>query len=212
LRLVGKLGRLMVGFPVDSKAHWEILTPDAIAHARIQGTFGVLSQSSGADSDGLAATAREKRIVVAGLDIGIPAPDEVTNDKDGWGLVGFDGRAAVMCRSKDSSSAGDGVSRMYVWGAGTDGWKTFSVPGSLPRVKMIDSWIMGLASSREPNAARPMAGGGQRSRRESPGASSRRQLEQIPADKEADRGAPAGRVATDVLFRHSDAYYPGILF
>lgn len=208
LYLFSSRGRMTVALPLGSEGRREVLTPNEIAHVRVQGDFGVLRDYLG-DSDAQVVDVQEKRVVVAGQDIGVPAPDGAPNQKYAWWLKGFDGRTAVMC-CKDSSAAGDGVSRLYVRNSESGEWKTFRVPGSTPRIKMIDSWIIGIAASVEPGAGQPKVSGAPWRGRESPGASSRRQPKKAP--DAAFRGEPEPRPVTDLAFRQSGAYYPGILF
>src|SRR5262249_15302326 len=80
-------------------------------------------------------------------------------------------------------------------------WAAFRVPGSLPVVKAIGSWIMGVAATGALG-------------RESPGKSERRHRPPAPVLR---AGAPSrdvisARPDTDEAFHASGTYYAGILF
>jgi hypothetical protein len=208
-------GRITAGFGLNKHPRVEVLDAADLAGLRIQGDFG-LADSLGS-TDVLEAHVADGKVIVAGIDIGVPAPIRVAPDVH-WRVVGHDGSTTAMyvamprvqpipkgpfqelkippqseVRQSDaaSSSTENCTSTLYLRNASSKAWKSVQVPGREPRIKMIDSWLIGAAVCE---------GFG----RESPGAAERRRYEQnYPSNRR--------REVRSTLGNQYD-YYPGVLF
>jgi hypothetical protein len=207
LRLASDLGTLCAGFDIDQSrltAPRELLGTEIYSHLRIAGAFGLADLG---DSDIRRVHIRGGRVFRDGrfsIDLGIQAPGVPTQPSDDWWLLARNDRFTVMYRLKDpaASPQKDGVSPLHVFTTQSGRWQTFQVPGSMPVVKAIGSWIMGSAASEKLG-------------RESPGASDRRRRPPSPPYKgegPPPRGIPETRPVTDERFRQGGRYYPGVLF
>src|SRR5581483_3387779 len=90
---------------------------------------------------------RDGKVFAGSADIGLPAPERISKSENVWRLVASNGRAAVMYQIQylTPGSVTTGASVLYIRNAQRGEWQTVQVPGSEPRVKMIDSWIIGAA-------------------------------------------------------------------
>ncbi len=199
LRVTTFRGNLIAGYRLDMTPQREILDSAAMSHLRVQGDFGLARELG--ESDAQLATIRDGKVFVGLTDIGVPAPGGTDDPKAFWRLVAHDGTTTIMYRLKDpdASSMGDGASRLYIRNGSSAKWRILVVPGSQPRVKMIDSWVMGEAASDDLG-------------RESPGASERRRYHQRYREEAARNRQREGRLATDQVFGAHKSYFPGILF
>ena len=192
-------GKLTAGYQLDATPRREILDPAVMSSLRVQGDFGLVSQLG--ESDAEFADIREGKVFVGQTDIGVPAPEGTKNSQGLWRMVAHDGHTTVMYRAKDpdASSVGNGVARLYVRSGPAGVWKTFQVPGSKPRIKMIDSWVIGAAASDALG-------------RESPGATERRRYQERYTEERARNHRREGRIATDSVLDWEKVYLPGVLF
>ena len=198
LTLASNQGQLLIAYKLESlsrsaAARPEILERIAVADFLVQGEFGTIDRGA---SDIIFTTVKSGTVFFNGngIDLNIPAPPaQDTTAKDIWQMRAHDRSTTVMRRMKEPSASviGDGSSPLYVFSAESKAWRTYIVPGSTPRIKMIGKWIMGIASSEVEG-------------RESPGRAGRRQEESGPK--------PDRRPLTDLRFQHSGKYFPGVLF
>lgn len=195
LRFGGGRGTLAIAFSLGSELRREILDSAEIGRVRVQGDFGVLRQLG--DSDALFVNTRDGKTFLAQTELGIPAPEPPSSRNVLWRLVAHDGRTSVMYRADNGGKRNDSedLTPLYVRSAPGQEWNTYNVPGSIPRIKMIDSWLIGAAVSDARG-------------RESPGAQLRRAYH---ADAAKHR-LREEKMPTDSVFEHAGTYVPGILF
>jgi hypothetical protein len=144
----------------------------------------------------------------------MPAPASIPDSNDLWVLTAYDGRSAAIYKAQypDDTAPKNGTTSLYVRSTVSGEWRKFTVPGSKPRIKMIDSWVMGTAISgflaRPGSKVIPDPTGFTISERnESPGADERaRYQENYPPGNRYHNGRPS----TDSVFGKD--YLPGVLF
>lgn len=207
LRLASDRGVAIAGFPIEEPkplAPRELLGSDIYSHLWVTGDFGLADLG---DSDARRVRIRQGRVFLDArfsIDLGITAPEVQTQPSDDWWLMAHSDLLTVMRRARDpaGSPEGDGPSPLHVFTKRTGRWTTFRVPGTMPVVKAIGSWIMGATASEKLG-------------RESPGQSERRRRPPTPpyrGDGPPPRDLPTERPLTDERFHRGGRYYPGMLF
>jgi len=219
LNLTSYRGHLSVAYRLDATLRRDTLDLTGMANLRVQGDFGLVDQLG--ETDARWSDIRHGKVIASGIDIDVPAPAEAT-DGNPWRLVGHDGQTTVMYRpdALPESNLRSGVSRLYIRKNGE--WKNLQVPGSEPRIKMIDSWVIGAAvskvrpiSSSIPVDRREVRADSDRlkeERNDGPGADERRKYQERYNEEAKRNHRREGRPATDNMFAGNRAYLPGVLF
>lgn len=193
LRFASDSGLATVAVSSEKETERHVNPAGAISRVRVQGDFGFEGQLG--DSDAQFVTIRNRKLNIGLIDIGVPAPADVPDSALYWRLVAQDGSASVMYRNEKTVGGHGDRTPLLIFNSAGDRWQIITVPGSAPRVKMIDGWILGTAVSDSKG-------------RVSPGLE-RRELQQRDAINPQRRSS---RLPTEFVFRENGRYAPGVLF